>query len=230
MNCNAVCNTSYFKLRCEGNAVCNVLQIASKFYHLKPLKGDKKLINCKMDRFNNILLWIQLDTNLFELGMQNSQSTLHLVRTLFCPRTLRNYGGHKNQFVRPSIGLSVRPSVCHKNSNLAHIFWSVKDITLMFGMSYPWKKSFQLAPWRDFNFDLNFFQGNLFCPPGGQQLSEFACKVYFLHCSFDMTSSIRGNKQNGCFLRKRWCRIDKNLECPTSKTSVGVLLTVLSCF
>ena len=38
LNCNAVCNTSYFKLRCEGNAICNVLQIASKFYHLKILK------------------------------------------------------------------------------------------------------------------------------------------------------------------------------------------------
>ena len=75
LNCNAVCNTSYFKLRCEGNAICNVLQIASKLYHLKILKRRKKLINCKMHRFNIILLWIQLDTNLFELGMHNSQST-----------------------------------------------------------------------------------------------------------------------------------------------------------
>ena len=43
LNCNAVCNTSYFKLRCEGNAICNVLQIASKFYHLKILKRRKKI-------------------------------------------------------------------------------------------------------------------------------------------------------------------------------------------
>ena len=42
LNSNAVCNTSYFKLRCEGNAICNVLQIASKFYHLKILKRRKK--------------------------------------------------------------------------------------------------------------------------------------------------------------------------------------------
>ena len=48
MNCNAVCNKSYFKLRCDGNAICNVLQIASKFYHLKILKRRKKLINGKM--------------------------------------------------------------------------------------------------------------------------------------------------------------------------------------
>ena len=95
LNCNAVCNTSYFKLRCEGNAICNVLQIASKFYHLKILKWRKKLINCKMHRFNNILLWIKLDTNIFELGMQNSKSRLYLVRTLFCPRTFAKFeGGH----------------------------------------------------------------------------------------------------------------------------------------
>ena len=43
LNCNAVCNTSYFKLRCDGNAICNVLQIASKFYHLKILKRRKKI-------------------------------------------------------------------------------------------------------------------------------------------------------------------------------------------
>ena len=41
LNCNAVCNTSYFKLRCDDNAICNVLQIASKFYHLKILKMRK---------------------------------------------------------------------------------------------------------------------------------------------------------------------------------------------
>ena len=81
-----------------------------------------------MHRFNNILLWIQIDTNLFELGMQNSKSTLHLVRTLFCPRTFAIFfmGGFKNPFVRPSIDLSVRPSVCDKISSLAHIFWSIK--------------------------------------------------------------------------------------------------------
>ena len=46
-----------------------------------------------MHRFNNIFLWIQLDTNLFALGMQNSKSTLHLVRTLFCLRTFATFGG-----------------------------------------------------------------------------------------------------------------------------------------
>ena len=30
-----------------------------------------------------------------------------------------------------------------------------------------------------FALTLTYFKVNLFCPPGGQQLSEFACKVYF---------------------------------------------------
>ena len=58
-----------------------------------------------MLRFSHILLWIQLDTNLFELGMQNSQLTLNLARTLrySVPARLRNRGGG-----------SASPSVCHK--------------------------------------------------------------------------------------------------------------------
>ena len=78
-----------------------------------------------MLRFNHILLWILLDTNPFELGMQNSQSTLHFARTLrySVAALLRNRGGGAiNPFVRSSIGLSVRPSVCPKNFNLAYIF------------------------------------------------------------------------------------------------------------
>ena len=40
--------------------------------------------------------------------------------------------------IRPS----VRPSVCHKNFNLAHIFWSIKDRALIFGMHDPCDKPF----------------------------------------------------------------------------------------
>ena len=54
LNCNPVCNTTYFKLCYGGHAICNVLQIASKFYHLKILNRRKKLINGKIHRFNNI--------------------------------------------------------------------------------------------------------------------------------------------------------------------------------
>ena len=106
LNGSAVCNTSYFKLRCDGKAICNVLQIASKVYHLKILKRRKKLINGKMHRFNHILLWIQSDTNLFELGMQKSKSTLQFFRTLFCTRTFAKWGGDIKTH------LSVRLLVC----------------------------------------------------------------------------------------------------------------------
>ena len=137
----------------------------------------------------------------------------------------------ENPFVRPSIGLFVRPSVCRKNFNIAHIFWSIKDtcITLMFGMNDPWKKSFQLAPSRDLCFDLD-----LFCPPGDNNypnlLVKFTFTLLFRHdviIQWEITCHIR---QNGCFLWKRWCRIDKYLECPTSRTSVGILLPVVCCF
>ena len=107
LNCNAVCNTSYFKLRCDDNAICNVLQIASKYYHLKILKMRKKLINGKMHRLNYILLWIQSDTNLFELGMQKSQWTLQLFRTLFCPRTFAKTHLSVRLLVCLSVPLSV---------------------------------------------------------------------------------------------------------------------------
>ena len=179
LNCSAVCNTSYFKLRCDGNAICNVLQIASKFYHLTILKRRKKFINGKMHRFNHILLWIQSDANLFELGMQKSKSTLQLFRTLFCPRTFAKLvGGIKTHLsVRLLFFLPIPLSVA-KNFNIVHIFWSTKDITLMFGMDDPWKKSFQFAPCRDLCFDLDLLQGQFILPARGQQLSEFACKVY----------------------------------------------------
>ena len=59
LNCNAVCNTSYFKLRCDGDAICNVLQIASKFYHLKNIEKEKK----KIDQRQNASLQSYLTMN-----------------------------------------------------------------------------------------------------------------------------------------------------------------------
>ena len=99
-------------------------KLRQNFIILKYWKGEKKFINCKMHRFNNILLWIQLDTNLFKLGMQNSQSTLHLVRTLFCPRTFAIFflgggGGIKTRSsVRLLVCLSVPLSVTKPGSYL----------------------------------------------------------------------------------------------------------------
>ena len=45
-------------------------------------------------------------------------------------------------------------------------------------MNDPLKKAFQLAPCRDLCFDLDLLQGQFILPTRGQQLSEFAWKVY----------------------------------------------------
>ena len=45
--------------------------------------------------------------------------------------------------------LSIYLSVHHKNLNLAHIFWSMNDRAMIFGMHDPCDKPFQLAPCRD---------------------------------------------------------------------------------
>ena len=67
-----------------------------------------------MHRFNHILLWIQLDTNLFELGMQNSQLTLHLVISLryLSPHICEIGGGGAFKPIRPSVYWFVCPSFC----------------------------------------------------------------------------------------------------------------------
>ena len=122
-----------------------------------------------MHRFNKILLWIQLDTNLFELGMQNYKSTLYLVRTLFCPRTFAKFEGGALKHIRPSVYWFVCPSLCHKNFNLAHIFWSVKDIqvTLFLTWVILWKSPSNWHHVVTLALTLTYFKGNLFCPPGG---------------------------------------------------------------
>ena len=55
-------------------------------------------------------------------------------------------------------------SVRHKNFNLAHIFWSINDRALIFGMHDPCDKFFQLAPCHD--LDLYLLQGQSCCQAG----------------------------------------------------------------
>ena len=77
--------------------------------------------------------------------------------------------------IRLSVRPSVRPSVCHKNFNLAHIFWSIKDRALIFGMHDPCDKPFQVTPCRDLDLDLWPSSRSKLLPSGGPQFSEFAC-------------------------------------------------------
>ena len=70
---------------------------------------------------------------------------------------------------------SVRPSVHHKNFNLAHIFWSINDRELIFGMHDPCDRPFQLTRCRDLDLDIWLTSRSHLLPGGGPQFSEFAC-------------------------------------------------------
>ena len=94
----------------------------------------------------------------------------------YCPPLSRERGDIKSHSsVCPSLCPSVRPSVrlsvCHKNFNLAHIFWSIKDRALIFGMHDPCDKPFQVMPCHD----LWPSSRSKLLPSGGPQFSKFAC-------------------------------------------------------
>ena len=82
------------------------------------------------------------------------------------PRALAKAGDIKtHSSVLLSLCPSVRPSVCHKNFNLAHIFWSIKDIEhwylacmVLVTSPFNWHQSVTLT------FDL--FQGQICCRAG----------------------------------------------------------------
>ena len=57
---------------------------------------------------------------------------------LYCPPQKRG----TLKLIRPSVCLSV----CHKNFNLPHIFWSINDRTLIFGMHDLCDQPFLLVP------------------------------------------------------------------------------------
>ena len=70
--------------------------------------------------------------------------------------------------------LIVPPSVCHKNFNLAHIFRSIDDRAVIFGMHDPCDKSFLLVPCGDLDLDLLPTSRSNLLPSGGPQFFEFA--------------------------------------------------------
>ena len=139
----------------------------SKFYHYKNIEyKEKKLINSKILRFNYILLWIQLDTNLFELGMPNSQSTPHLARTLRCsvPALLRNLGG----------GIKTHSSVCLLVC-LSVPLSVTKTLTLL--ISSEILNDLHLVTMA---FTLTYFKVNLLWPPGDNNYPNLIVKFTML--------------------------------------------------
>ena len=83
---------------------------------------------------------------------------------IFVPCTLAKVGDIKTH-----------SSVCHKNFNLAYIFWSINDRALMLGMHDPCVKPFQLA--LNQNHDLWPFSRSNLLPSWEPQFSEFACFI-----------------------------------------------------
>ena len=113
LNCNAVCNTSYFKLRCDGNAICNVLQIASKFYHLKILKRRKKI-----DQRQNASLQSYLTMNSARHQSIRARhvklpiNTTIVQNAILPPHFCEIEGGGALKPIRPSVYWFVCPSLC----------------------------------------------------------------------------------------------------------------------
>ena len=75
---------------------------------------------------------------------------------------------------------SVRLSVCHKNFNLAQIFWIINDRALIFGMHEPCDKSFALVLCGELYLDLLLNSRSNLLPGGGPQFFEFACYNTFV--------------------------------------------------
>ena len=82
---------------------------------------------------------------------------------VLCDKTFPISAGTLN-LIRPSVCLSVRPSVCHKNFNLGHNFCTITDGALILGMCVLCDKTFPMVPCHDLDHDLwptsrsNFWQ------------------------------------------------------------------------
>ena len=112
LNCNAVCNTSHFKLRCEGNAICNVLHIASKFYHLKYWAGKKNWSTAKCR--SSIISYYELNKVPIYSRSACKAPNQHYIWSehyvILSPHFCERGGGP----IRSSVYWFVCPSICHK--------------------------------------------------------------------------------------------------------------------
>ena len=93
---------------------------------------------------------------------------------IYCPPPFAKAGDIKTHL---SVCLSVRPSVrlsvCHKNFNLAHIFWSINDRALILGMHDHCDLPYLLVPCSDLDHDLWPISRSNLLPGGGPQFFEF---------------------------------------------------------
>ena len=107
----------------------------------------------------SVLVFWQLLLCVFVPRFRESAGTLNLIRLS----------------VRPSVPLSVCPSVRHKNFNLGHNFCTIIGRALILGMCILCDGTFPMVPCRDLDGDLWPTSRSNLLPSGGPQFSEFAC-------------------------------------------------------
>ena len=107
---------------------------------------------------------------------------------IFVPRLSRKWGTLK--LVRPS----VCPSVCHKNYNLAHIFWSINDTALIFGMHGHCDKPFSIGtmlwPWPLSYVKVKFVAGR------GTTILRICLYLFLVYQLLDVCIVINNNKKH----------------------------------
>ena len=103
---------------------------------------------------------------------------------IFVPRLSQKRGTLK--LIRLSVCPSVPLSVCHKNFNLAHIFWSFNDTALIFGMNDQRDKPFLLVPYCDLTLTFDLSQGQICCRAGDHNSSNLLVDFVTLSLMFDL--------------------------------------------
>ena len=129
-------------------------------------------------------------------------------------RTLRFFVPHLSR--KPGTLKLICLSVCHKNFNQPHIFWSIKDRALIFCMHNACNKPFLLAPCRDLAFDL--LQGQICCQAGDK--NYWIC-LFFLYMKFVATRGHLCITNTSCLLKKNYEEL---------KWTVLVLFEILGCY
>ena len=105
----------------------------------------------------------------------------------YCPPLSRKHWDIKSHSsVCLSVRLSVSPSVCHKNFNLGHNFFTITGRALILHMCVHCDITFPMVPFCDLDPDLWPTKRSNLLPSGGPQFSEFACKCCFTLVLTDM--------------------------------------------
>ena len=199
VSCIGLSHFYLFSFKYFSGAKCSVYINLCTFRALKKNNARLQWYSCARHKAPGpLVLFVQLylclkvllvlfksQTNNTVLGLLNLLLILINDGTLLLSPAFRESGGTL-KLIRPSVSPSVCQSLCHKNFNLAHIFWSINDRALIFGMHDPCDKPFLLILCGDLDLDLwPTSRSNLF-PGGGTTILRI--------CLFSLI--ITGNRKN----------------------------------